>query len=239
MKKYQNQPFLFKNEFNEEILLYCESDIKKILYFNGPYEVQPWKIKVKTGISEFRPNLPEKDVNLGEIVIECNPHIQIEDNYLFFYYIAGFCKGDNFPIVYYLCSLKTNWNLSEFYDFQIHKQCFSGTKILGNFYYTKKTIYGDHLMKNDEDLGLQLFIKNIYRICPVFNEPTKMIITANSLTNQNISYLVDLISKEKKEIKNKFNENVYKCTILDKKLIYTSKNPNSEERYLIEDVFNE
>tara|TARA_R110000868_G_scaffold129251_1_gene337827 strand:- start:129 stop:1103 length:975 start_codon:yes stop_codon:yes gene_type:complete len=233
---YKNQPFLFLNNDNKECLFYCEAEKTITLHFGNDYEITPWKVAlivdgVKTDIQ-----LPRLLSEFGDIVIECNPHIIVENESPVFYYVAGFLLNEGSPIIYYLCSLETDWEFKEFKNLKIIKNTFSGT-IINN-----EIISTNHFGRlNVRDIIYDSFgdIEHIYRIIPIYQNKNYFLITA-SINKEDVSIVVKSDLSLYCVLKNKENKNVYKSTILNNKIIYTVKNVNSslvEDRSLVEEEF--
>jgi len=236
----KNQPFLFVNNENKECLFYCEAQEQKELKFGvSNYEITPWKVVLSINGVNKPIDLPKFVTDFGEIVIECNPHILIKENNYVFLYVAGFMAYENSPIVYYLCSLDVDFNFTNFTNHKILKQTFSGT------------IIDDKIISIDDDeiqIDNKLFssfgnISRIYRICPIYEEPNFILITAITKDNIDVSYIVQKDISSYCTLTNSNNENIYKCTFLKNKLIYTLKIPdalniNVENRDLVEELFN-
>lgn len=235
----RNQPFLFLNEIQQKNLLYCYSDSLKELCFGHKFYINPWKIYIKNNEEDkIEAKTPTEIENYGKVILECNPHLFYKDNQLYLGYIAGISNGKNTPVIYYYLNSKTDLNISTFYDTVVVKQAFSAAYIKNNLFFTKKTSNGDVLVKNEDylHLNLQLNIKNIYRICPIFNNDNFFILTfSDNISDQ--SWLFQSEGSPVMEIKNSNNESIYKCSILNNKLIYTKKT-SPEDRILIEEDLN-
>ena len=238
----KNQPFLFVNNENKECLFYCEAQEQKELKFgksNYKYEITPWKVVLSIDGVNKPIDLPKLVTDFGEIIIECNPHILIKENNYVFLYVAGFMAYENAPIIYYLCSLDVDFNFTNFTNHKILKQTFSGT------------IIDDKIISIDDDeiqIDNKLFssfgnISRIYRICPIYEEPNFILITAITKDNIDVSYIVQKDISSYCTLTNSNNKNIYKCTFIKNKLIYTLKIPdalniNVENRDLVEELFN-
>lgn len=234
-----NQPFLFLNESQQKNLLYCYSENLKELFFGNKFDINPWKIYIKNfEENEFILNTPTIIENYGKVILECNPHLFYKNNQLYLGYIAGISNGKNTPVIYYYLNSKTDLNLSSIYETTVIEKAFSAAYIKDNLFFTKKTPNGDVLIKNETfvHFNLNLNIKNIYRICPIFNNNNFFILTfSNETTDQ--SWLFHSDGQPIIEIKNSNNESVYKCSILNNRLIYTKK-VGIEDRILIEEDLN-
>jgi hypothetical protein len=234
----QNQPFLFLNESKEKSLLYCNSINKKELFFGNKLYIDPWKIYYKNSNEEnFNLSTLTELENYGKVILECNPHLFYKESQLYLGYTAGFSKGKNTPVIYYYLNSKTNLNFTTFYDTQVIEKAFSAAYIGNDLFYTKKTINGDILIKNDTDLNLQLNVKNIYRICPIYLNNDYFIITFSDNNKKDQSWIFNKNGNPLIEIKNSNNESIYKCSILNDILIYTKKT-DEEKRILIEENLN-
>lgn len=233
----KNQPFLFLNENKEKCLLYCNSEQKKELFFGKVFYIDPWKIYYKNynGIF-FELNTPKELEGYGKVILECNPHLFYKENQLHIGYTAGFSKGKNTPIIYYYLNAKINSDFSVIYDTQVIKKTFSGSYINEDLYYVKKTPEKDFLIKNENILNLDLNIKFIYRICPIFLNKSFFIITFSD-EKKDQSWIFSAEGVPIIEIKNLNNESIYKCSILNEDLIYTKK-VNKNERILVEEKIN-
>jgi len=233
---YKNQPFLFLNNDNKECLFYCEAEKTITLNFGNDYEITPWKVALTIDGVKTDIELPKLLSEFGDIVIECNPHIIVENESPVFYYVAGFLLGKGFPIIYYLCSLETDWQFKEFKNLKIIKKTFSGTIInneiisIGHF---NKLIVGDIVYDSFEG------IQQIYRIIPIYQNKDYFLITA-SINKVDISIVVKSDLSLYCVLKNKENVNIYKSTILKNKIVYTVKNANNglaEDRSLVTEEF--
>lgn len=170
----------------------------------------------------------------GEVILECNPHLQMHGGGVSLRYVAGFNKGPNTPIVYRYCSLGTDWTLGESGEWVVGDRGFSAVWIEGTFYRVQKTPQGDRLLRGGEDLGRVLEFQNIYRVCPVHGE-SGLIITGDD-AGQPRSYVCSADFSESREIKNMAGEPVYKCTLLGDRLVYTVRHTGGvEQRSLVEE----
>lgn len=245
-----NQPYLYFNE-QDMVLLYCFADHTIDMIFGNRYTIRPWKIRRKnlTTNEDIEVNTPKSHSDYGNVIIECNPHIQTINNVSTLYYIAGFNKGPNKPIRYYLCSIPVN-DLTleniEHSNFNILKRTFTGT-VSDNYiiYNNTKSSNGKIFKKSINNSSIietidlsSLGLTNILKISKIYNQ-NKFIITAQTQNNQFVSLLLDEDFNLIEEILNNNNESVYKCSILNDKLIYTVKveDENIENRYLVEETY--
>ena len=230
---YLNQPYLFFNKNNEECLFFCKAEKTITLQFGNNYEITPWKIALFVNGIEIEIKLPTLQFAHGRVVIECNPHIIIKNELPIFYYVAGFMLNPGAPILYYLCSLETNWQFSEFKNFKIIKQTFTGTVI------NDKIITGNKEGQLFvEDIVYEPFanIGSIYRVIPIHANKNYFLITVSLTNGEDTSFVVSNDLNFYSVLKNKKNKNIYKCSILQNKIIYTVKNTNGgaiEDRSLV------
>ena len=76
---YKNQPFLFLNNENKECLFYCKAEKTITLHFGNDYEITPWKVALTVDEVEIDIQLPRLLSEFGDIVVECNPQIIVEN----------------------------------------------------------------------------------------------------------------------------------------------------------------
>jgi hypothetical protein len=233
----KHQPFLFYNNQNKINLLFCNSIEKINLFFGNSFEIDPWKIYLKNENNiEFPIETLKEDLKYGKVFIECNPHLFHKNNLLYFGYNAGFSKGKNTPIIYRYVYFETDLNLNVLSDYNIKDQvCFNSMLLNDDFFYIKKYIHRDYIIKNSEKLEIPLNIKRIYKISPIFNNFENFIITFEDSVNLKQSWLLNIDGSIVKEIKNKNNESIYKCSILDNFLAYSIKTEN--DTYIVEEKF--
>jgi len=216
----KNQPYLFRDPSGREGLLYCGAEAPVTLVFGNPYSLLPWKIWIsQDGDRELA--TPRSHPQHGQVILECNPHLQVQGGQVLLRYIAGFNKGPNTPIVYRFCSLQTDWATEQVGEWEVGEAGFSAAWIEGAFYKVKKTSAGDHLLRDGVNLGAVFGFQNIYRVCPV-HEEARFIITGDR-GGVARSYLCSPDLSESEEIKNLAGESVYKCTLLGDRLVYTVK----------------
>lgn len=235
-----SQPFLYTNNNNEKCLLFCYADSMRELFFGNPYSIRPWKIKHKNYVSgvETAISTPISHPTYGEVILECNPHLY--SNKL--YYTAGFNKGPNTPIIYYLCSLDINpLDPSTTSNFTVIKQTFTGTVVNDVLYYANPNKNGKILRtdSNNNTTEIDVGCVYVYKMNKIFNE-NKFIVTGQSSTRQYFSMLFDENFNLIKEIKNGIYQPVYKCSLLNNSLVYTLKLDDSsyESRELVEETYN-
>jgi hypothetical protein len=234
-----SQPFLYTNSNNEKCLLYCYADSTRELFFGSSYSIRPWKIRHKNYVTgtETPISTPTAVQQYGEVILECNPHLY--SNKL--YYTAGFNKGPNNPIIYYLCSLDINaLDPSETSNFQVIQQTFTGT-VVDNILYCANPDKNGKLIKIDSHNTTEIDVGYvyIYKINKIFND-NKFIVTGQSATRPYFSLLFDENFSLIKEIKNSSDEAIYKCSLLNNSLVYTLKLDDSsyESRELVEETYN-
>lgn len=233
-----SQPFLYLNSNGQKCLLYCYAPVLRTLKFGNDYSIRPWKIFHKNYTNnQIRPIITPRNIpDLGEVVLECNPHI-VNNKLL---YTAGLNLGDNEPIVYYFCSLDIDKSLN-CSTFQVIEQSFTGTSLGDNIYYANPNKNGKILKKNivtSETTEMNLDLEYVYRISKIFNED-KFIVTGQTPDRPYFSLLLDENFAVIKEIKNNNNDPVYKCSLLDDSLIYTLKldEDSYESRELVEETY--
>lgn len=222
---HQNQPFLFTNPLGDECLLCCEAESESVFSFGNfgaTYSLLPWRVMLSIdGSDMFRPPLPPYIEGCGEVVVECNPHVVIEEGVPRFFYVAGCRATATAAIVYRLVCATVDWNFSSLSDFQILQTTFSGTRIDGHLVCLKKTPHGDSLVISGEDKGRSA-TDYIYRVCPVFDQPGKLIVTGSAVDGPR-SFLIDRATMSMQEIVDSAGRGIYKCSILGDKLIHTTK----------------
>lgn len=234
---YKNQPFLFLNNDNKECLFYCEAEKTITLFFGNDYEITPWKVALTVDGVKTEVPLPKSLFGFGDIVVECNPHIIVKNECPVFYYVAGFLLDKGSPIIYYLCSLETDWDFKEFRNLKIIKRTFTGTLINNKIFSSGN--FGE-LSVGDTTYDFFADIKRIYRIIPINQNPNYFLITAQNRRDEEFSIIVKTDLSSYSILKNKENKNIYKSTILKNKIIYTVKNANNslvEDRSLVEEEF--
>ena len=232
----QHQPFLFNKDENIR-MLYCEADQEIDLFFGNLYKVYPWKIFLKNEntVIEELPTL-KTDSNYGNVIVECNPHLFYKNNILHLGYNAGFNLGDNTPIKYRYVTTETNYDLSYFQNYKISENVIFGSAYIGDsLFATRKTPTGDIILKNDILFEVSIPIQNIYRICPIFGRSDVFILTFNTVDSDHQSWIITTDGVPVKEITNEKEESVYKCSILNNKLVYCFK--ENEIRSLIEENY--
>lgn len=233
-----SQPFLYINNNNQKCLLYCYANSLRTLVFGTEYSIRPWKIFHKNYVTNEVVSIatPTNVENYGEVILECNPHLY--SNKL--YYTAGFNKGPNTPIVYYLCSLDISpLDPSQTSNFTVIQQTFTGTVVEDIAIYANPNKNGKVLkgITNPQEFDLGLLY--IYKLNKIFNED-KFIVTGQTTDRPYFSLLVDSSFNIIKELKNNNNDPIYKCSLLDNQLIYTLKldQDNYESRELVEEIYN-
>lgn len=229
----KHQPYLYSN-----FLLYCFAENPIKLNFGGEYELVPWKIyKKDSNAVESQINTPKYGIH-GDIILECNPHVLTKNNNLYLGYTAGFNQGSDTPIVYYYINIPIDANLNIIGDMNIITRSFSACLIQDKLFSIDHKHGHDKLIVNNELFKLPFEYKFIYRITNISNDKDKFIITIADKDNIYRSYLLDS-NNNFKEIKNLANEPVYKCSMLNNKLIYAIKNsPAEEARIIIEETFS-
>ena len=233
-----SQPFLYVNNNGQKCLLYCYADSLRTLVFGNEYSIRTWKAYHKNYVTNEVISIPTPTSHEihGEVILECNPHLY--SNKL--YYTAGFNKGPNTPVVYYLCSLDISpLDPTVVSNFTVIKQTFSGTVADNVPYYANPNKNGKVLKGIENVQEFDLGLVYIYRLNKIFNED-KFIVTGQTADKQYLSLLTDSSFNIIKELKNNNNESVYKCSLLNNELVYTLKlNDNSHEsRQLVEEVYN-
>jgi hypothetical protein len=233
-----SQPFLYTNNSGQKCLLYCYSPGLRTLKFGNDYSIRPWKIYHKnyeTNTIELIPT-PRSVPEYGEVVLECNPHCYLDK----LYYTAGFNKGSDTPIVYYLCSLDISpLDPSQTSNFTVIQQTFTGTVVDNVAIYANPNKNGKVLKGTTNPQEFDLGLIYIYKLNKVFNED-KFIVTGQTTEKSYLSLLVDSSFDIIKELKNNNNESIYKCSLLNNELVYTLKldQDNYESRELVEEVYN-
>lgn len=246
-----SQPYLY-NTNDMDQLLYCYADAPISLIFGNEYLIKPWKIKYKNLTNDISlvVNTPNSDSIYGSVILECNPQIIYKNNLFYLYYTAGFNKGDNEPILYHLCCAKFNdSNLQNLVgSIDILQKTFTGCIFNDYIVYTipdksgvsicKKNLLNNHI----DILSINsINFNSILRISKIYNQ-NNLIITGYTENHQFISILVDENFDYIKTIVNNNNENVYKCTLLNNKLIYTIKEESDseiEKRHLVQENYTE
>ena len=253
--KNSNQPYLYYNEKKEKCLLYCYADKLKTLFFGEEYHVRPWKIKLKnfSKNTDQYVNTPNFHPEHGEVVIECNPHFYLEDNKVNLCYVAGFNLGPNEPICYHVSVIPSkdlSFNELDLTRWKLIRTTFTGS-VIDNFIITNKfekgirhrsTIIKKHNNSNEIqeiDFLKELNLVDVLKINKIFDKNI-YIITGQLSDNSVGSFLLDQNFNLIKQILNSENQSVYKCTILENKIIYTvrdEKTNTPECRYLIEENY--
>lgn len=231
----KHQPYLYSN-----LLLYCFAENPIKLIFGGEYEIIPWKIwkRDSNGIESVI-NTPTSGIH-GNIILECNPHILNKNNNLYLGYTAGFNQGNDTPLIYYYVNIPIDLNLNIIGDMEIITQSLSSCFVQGNLLSIDHTDLIPKFVINEEFFKLPFQYKFIYRITNISNDNSRFIMTVSDENDVYRSYLLDLnLNNNFKEIKNLANESIYKCSILNNKLVYAVKDsPNEEARTIIEETFS-
>lgn len=245
-----NQPYLYLNQ-QDTMLLYCFADHTIDMFFGNYYSIKPWKIQCKnlTTSEVIQVDTPKSHPEHGNVVIECNPHIQTINNVSTLYYVAGFNKGPNTAIIYYLCSVPVSdlslKDINSFSNLNVIKRTFTGTVFNNYIIYNNKHSNGQIFKENIDNSELvetvdlsSLGLTSLLKICKIYND-NKFIITSQIQNSQFVSLLLDENFNLIKEILNNYNESVYKCSILNDKLVYTVRlQDNSvENRHLVEEMY--
>lgn len=222
-----SQPFLYSYQ-NDTLMLYCYSDKVSNFYYYGYYAARPWKIHYKNLNSEESRIVKTLRYHpkYGSSLIECNPHTYPENpNTL--YWNAGFSLGGNHPIVYYLVSMEaSDPTFSEFdpQTFKVIQKCFTGTLINNQLLIRQTGFKNAKLQISDDSLidFADLGFKHILKINKLYNQ-NKYILTGEDSNKNAFSVLLNEDFSLHKTIKNSLDQDVYKCSILDDQLVYTSK----------------
>lgn len=246
-----SQPYLYSID-NQQQLLYCFANNTVQLVYGNPYLIRPWKIRhinLFTNIS-FEINTPRSHTEHGNVVLECNPHISIVDDVVRLNYVAGFNKGDNHPIHYFLSYVRfTDLTFQTPIDTQINllKNTFTGYCYDNIIIYNSQQKFDGKLVKENINTGEQTIIDlssigftSILRVSKIYNN-NYFIITGQKIDNSFASVLVDQNFVFIKTILNANNENIYKCTLLNNHLIYTIREESSEEiekRSLVQEEYH-
>jgi hypothetical protein len=230
----KHQPYLSSN-----FLLYCSAENSIKLNFGGEYELVPWKIYKKDSNNiESEINTP-KYGPLGNIILECNPHLLTKDYTLYLGYTAGFNQGLETPIVYYYINIPIDSNLNIIGDMNVITRSFSSCLIQNKLFSIDHKSGEDKLIVDDELFKLPFEYKFIYRITNVFEQEGRFIITVSDADNIYRSYLIDF-NNNFKEIKNLAGDSIYKCSIYNNKLVYAVKDTTDQEaRRIVEETFSE
>ncbi len=230
-----SQPYLFIDQNNQKNMLYCYADHSINLSFGQySYAIRPWKIKKINLTSnqsvDIKTVLYHKEY--GRVTLECNPHIKIENGLINLYYTAGFMSTDHDPIKYYLCSMTAdNLNLDNLRDFRVVHKTFSGTILDNNFLLFVDKIYGKDVLINKNlstNMGSvvpteYLNLSEILRVTNVFDS-SQIILTCKTTQQFYASYLLNSDLSINKTIKNSYDMDIYKCSILGDLLAYTVRN---------------
>lgn len=221
------QPFLYPDN-----ILYCYSEYSIDLFFGKSFSVRPWKIRNRNIISGEDYEVPTQRYNeeLGRVVLEANPSIVYSNNIWKIYWTAGFSNGKNTPIKYYYCSMDSvDGSLQNLANFQVIQQTYTGAFVSDSLLFKDETSSNPNtsLVKkaaNDniiEPISIDnLDLSNIDKITPIFGT-TKFIVGGTDHSNINVSYVVDQDYMIRQKLKNSYNYDVYKCSILDSLLAYT------------------
>lgn len=246
-----SQPFLFKQLNNDIYILYCFSDTLQTRYFGSDsYRFKPWIIK---GINlsthdEFIVFTEKNHETYGTVVIECNPHLSVDQNGNGkLYYTAGFAINDTSPISYYICCMTiNNFNFSNLTNFSVLYPAFTGIQIDENEYiYANKYDFRpqERLTRinvlNHNQSTYDIIFDEILRLVPLYDEDN--FIVTGKINDTNISYLLNNDFTVNKVITNQNNENIYKSSILknDNLLAYTKINSSAvEDRSIIIENIN-
>lgn len=225
-----SQPYLY-NINNDLMLLYCFAAEPITRYFRqNSYQIKPWKIYNYnlTNDSNISIDTPTTITDKGQVIVECNPHVYIHNNYVELVYTAGTVVDVQSPVVYYICSIKSNdLNFNNLYDFKIlASSIFNGTYHNNNLLLIDKSnITADTLVEKSQDTEniintySHFDLTEILRIINVFDND-KYIITGKYNTNYK-SYLLNHDLSINSTLKNSNNEDIYKCTIHSNLLAYT------------------
>ena len=233
-----SQPFLYNNNNGQRCLLYCYADSLRTLVFGNEYSIRPWKIHHKNYTTNEILNIPTPNSHEvhGKVVLECNPHCYSDK----LYYTAGFNKGPNTPIIYYLCSLDISpLDPTTVSNFTVIQQTFSGTVVNNVPYYANPNKNGKVLKGIENPQEFDLGLSYIYRLNKVFNED-KFLVTGQTADRPYFTLLTDSSFNIIKELKNNNNDSIYKCSLLDNNLVYTIKldQESYESRELVEETIN-
>lgn len=217
--------------------------------FGNSFTIRPWKIRYKnldSGFDEIVPTHRYQD-GYGKVLVECNPHISIINNQLTLLYTAGFSNGRDTPIKYYYCAMDSDdYTFMTLRNFRIIQPTFTACLFNDKIIYVQKTKDGDKLMSKSYgvEAGEEISVGNldlveVVRISKIFNQ-NKLIMTGRNGFNIDTSYIVNSDLQVEKAIKNQYDYDVYKCSILDNQLAYTVKiNPQSNNEHrsiVIEDM---
>lgn len=238
-----SQPYLY-NSNNDLMLLYCFATEPITRYFRqNSYQIKPWKIYNYNLIndSNLSINTPTTITDKGQVIVECNPHVYTHNNYVELIYTAGVAIDSQAPIVYYICSIKSdNLNFNNLYDFNIlASRIFNGTYHNNNLLLIDKTnIAKDTLAEKNPETGdiintySHFDFTEILRIVNVFDND-KYIITGK-YNDSYKSYLLNHDLSINSTLKNSNNEDIYKCTMYSNLLAYTVMGEGSyEDRSII------
>jgi len=227
-----SQPFLYRSQ-NSNYMLYCHSDKVNNFYYHGYYAARPWKVYWKDLESQETRIVQtvRYHAKYGSSIIECNPHTYPENPSTLFWN-AGFCLGGNHPIVYYLVSMQATDSTFANFDldtFKIIKQCFTGTLINNEFLIRQTGFKNAKLQIPDGSLidFDSLGFRHILKINRIYNTD-KYILTGEDVDKNAFSVLLNEDFSLHKRITNTLNQDVYKCSLLDNQLVYTSKDEAEE-----------
>lgn len=222
-----SQPFLYPNH-----ILYCYSEHSIDLFFGGSFSIRPWKIRNRNMLSGEDYEIPTQRYNeeLGRVVLEANPSVSSINNLWKIYWTAGFSNGKNSPIRYYYCSMDSvDETLKDLSNFQIVQQTYNGAVVSEQLLFKDETSSNpnttivkravDNEITNSINIS-DLDLSNIDKITPIFGT-TKFIVGGTDHSNINVSYVVDQDYMIRQKLKNSYNYDVYKCSILDSLLAYT------------------
>lgn len=220
-------------------MLYCYANNSVSLSFGStPYIIRPWKIHLYDLNSQITTTIPTptSHYDYGNVIIECNPHIVIENNIVKLYYTAGFIQSLNSPINYWLCCLSFNsLNFETVLNFEIITKTFTGTPInedtilcIDKVYQKDVLITKNIASETSQMINNGIDAVEILRINNIFNSDQKIITVKNSLMSHT-SYLINSDFSINQIITNSQGYNIYKCSILDDMLAYTICNDSNTD----------
>lgn len=225
-----SQPYLYYDNNDEINLLYCYGEGIKTLFFGNSYNIKAWKIYHKnyTNNTITRVSTPKAIDGLGSVILECNPHLY--NNYL--YCTLGTNAGHNKPLNYHLCRFPLTDNVSlSLGQVEVLQKTFTGTQYNDYLIFANPKKNGNLIQldtQTSQSSDIVLPTKYIYKINKIFNTD-QFILTGQTENNPYCSYLYDNNWNFIKEITNNRQQSVYKCSILDNILIYTTKDDNTSE----------
>lgn len=236
-----SQPYLYKDSSDATCLLYCHAEQTLNLLFGNSFRIRPWKIRYRNLNSNFDEIIPTNryQEGYGKVLVECNPHINLINNQLTLFYTAGFSNGRDTPIKYYYCAMDSeDYTFMNLSNFRIIQPTFTACIFNDKIIYIQKTQHSDKLMSKDygSDNATEITVSGmdlieIVRITKLFDQ-NKLIMTGRNPENIDTSYLINSDLHVEKAIKNIYNYNVYKCSLLDNQLAYTVKvNPHSDNEH--------